>query len=123
MYKVKVNNGSKGILEFNMIKKDESCPICGQKLGGFSWNMFHGEVTSSCCGCILQFKSYYAGDDATEEYKNFVESIGTNDVGYIFQIDEEWIEPLKRAINDTGIYNIQNDEVFDKAKAYKDETK
>ncbi len=120
MYKVKINTGKNGIKEFNMILKDEPCPICGKPLGYFTWNMFHGEVTSHCCGAILQIKDFYVDEDYSEEYRNFVASIGKDEVGYRFEIAEEWIPYLKRAIVETEIYDIHNKKVFELANQYKE---
>ena len=119
MYKAKINTGKNGIREYNMILKDEVCPICDKPLGRFTWNMFHGEVTSHCCGVVLQIKDFYVDEDYSEEYKEFIKNIGKDEIGYIFNIPDEWIMPLRTAIEETGIYDIQNDEVFELAKQYK----
>ena len=119
MYKVKLDTGENGVKEFQMIHKNEKCPICGKELGYFTWNMFHGEVTSHCCGAVLQIKDWYVEDNVPEKFKNFVKSVGQDDVGYIFNIGEEWFPHLQHAIEETKIYNIQNDKVYKLALKYK----
>ena len=118
---MKVNkiNTNKGIREFLTISKDEVCPICGKVPYGFSWNMLHGEVTSSCCGIALQIKDYYIDENEPQEYKDFVESIGSDKTGYVINIDNEWIKPLNKAIKKIGICNIRDEEVFEYAKRCK----
>lgn len=120
MYKVKIDTGKNGTKEYNMILKDELCPICGNPLEHFTWNMFHGEVTSHCCGAVLQIKDFYIDEDYSEEYRDFVKNIGKDEVGYMFNIPEEWFPHLRKAMDETGIKNIQNDEVYKLAKQYKE---
>lgn len=115
---MKVNkiNTNNGFREFITISKQELCPICGKKPQDFAWNMFHGEVTSACCNISLQIKDYYIDNDETKKYKDFVKSIGSDETGYVVNIDKEWIEPLKQAIDEIGICDINNKRVFNRAK-------
>lgn len=115
---MKVNkiNTNNGLEEFITISKDELCPICGKKPQGFRWNMFHGEVSSACCNIPLQIKDYYIDNDETEEYKDFVKSIGSDETGYVVNVDKKWIEPLKQAIDEIGICDIKSKRVLNRSQ-------
>ena len=108
--KVKTNNGER---EFIKIAKDEKCPICNGSLGYFSWNTFHGEVCSNkCCKVPIQIKDYYIEPDEPEEYHKLVDNIGSD--YYLVNIDVKYIELLRKAMKETGIYDCTSKELYDK---------
>ncbi len=119
MERIRVNGEDRLIL--NHIK--DKCPICGTPLkeAEFMWRLFHGEAKSSCCGAIYQLKSYWVDKNKHPEEYEFSESLD-NPAKIWFKIDEEWINPLKQAMKETGIKNIHNDEVFDLAQKIKAKT-
>lgn len=92
-------------------KRTESCPICETPLKDFNghWNMFHGSMSSSCCGASYQVKDYSPPDDG----ENFEELFRwLNDPNYVeLTIKSEWVEPLHQAIKQTGIKDIRNERV------------
>jgi len=92
--------------------KNEPCPICGTQFKDiyFSWNIFHGEASASCCKAPYQMKSYYI-ENVSDECKNFVENIG-KDNKIVLKVGEEYLEPCKRAIKEAGIQDIQNKDVY-----------
>jgi len=106
-------DGNKHVL----LNKDDKCPICetGRNDMYFSWNLAHGEATSSCCGSIYQIKSYYE-ENASEEKKKLLKML---DDGYIdFAIREEWIEPIKKAMKEKNASNINDDGVLRLAETF-----
>ncbi len=97
---------------------NDSCPICNMPVRDmhFRWNIADGEATSDCCGAIYQIKDYYI-EKPTKQEKKCLELLRN---GYIeFKIKEDWIEPLKEAIRETGIKDINNRKVFNFAKDIK----
>ena len=99
-----------------LLDANDVCPICETKRENmrFSWNMFHGEATSSCCGAVFQIKDYHI-DNPNDEQKELLEGLRGD---YIeFNIKREWVEPLKQAIEKVGITDINNGEVMEEAKA------
>lgn len=111
------------IRTFITVKKDEKCPICGNQFNDFTWNVFHGEVTSHCCGICLQIKDYYVDEEETKEYKEFVKKIGSDELGYILNIEEKYIKPLKQIVKEHKIKNIQTNEVFNLVQQILEEEK
>ena len=106
---VKINT-HKGEREFIKIGKNEKCPLCNGSIGNFSWNLFHGEVSSnSCCKVPIQIKDYYIDENETEEYHKLVDNIGTD--YYLVNIGVEYLEPLKKAMQETGIYDCTSKEL------------
>jgi len=108
-----IADGNKHVL----LGKDDTCPICEASRNemGFSWNIAHGEATSSCCGSIYQLKGYYA-KDASDEKKELLKML---DGEYIeCTIKEEWIEPIKKAMKEKNASNINDDGVLKLAEHY-----
>ncbi len=100
------------------LSDDDNCPICGTPVKDmvFTWNMAHGEATSSCCGAVYQIKDYYI-EKPTKQEKECLKLLRE---GYIeFLIREDWVEPLKKAINSIGIKNIHNDIIINIARSIK----
>lgn len=104
-------NGKEHIL----LSSEDECPICASKCNEmvFSWNMFHGQATSSCCGAVFQLKDYYI-ENPTDEEKELLEALRGDFIE--FSIKNEWVGPLKKAIQNTGIIDINNDDVIEEAK-------
>ncbi len=112
MKKVKLSDGSTRI---TLNIKTDKCPICGDNLSnaGFSWCMFHGEASSSCCGAIYQIKSWYVDPEENEQdIIDFSKSLNDGVTIYI-KIDERLFIPLKKAMDKTGIKDINDDKVYD----------
>ena len=112
MKKVKLSDGSTRI---TLNVKTDKCPICGENLShvAFSWRMFHGEATSTCCGAIYQIKSWYV--DPKTNKRDIIDFSNSLDdgVSIYIKIDERLFIPLKNAIDKTGIKDIHNDKVYD----------
>jgi ssDNA-binding Zn-finger/Zn-ribbon topoisomerase 1 len=109
--------------EFIVVNRKEDCPVCGTPLESTygTWNMLHGEMSFSCCKSPYQIKDYWINEEThSPELVEFVKNIG-KDGNYLLSIKAEWIEPLRKAIEETGIKNINDDEVFELAKKYKEE--
>ena len=105
--KIKTNKGER---KFIKIYKDEKCPLCGGKLGNFTWNTFHGEVSSnSCCRVPIQIKDYYIEENEPKEYHKLVDNIGSD--YYLVNIGVKYLEPLKKAMKETGIYDCTSREL------------
>lgn len=98
-------------------KKDE-CPLCGMKLDqvGFTWNLFHGEAKSSCCGADYQLKSWWVDKEKYPEVYEFSESLD-NPERIFFKIAEKWIMPLKKAMKELNATNIRHEGVLKLAEA------
>ena len=96
--------------------KTENCPLCDTPLKEvcWSWNMFHGEATSSCCQMVCQIKSYHV-DEARVEERAFAESLD-NPERIEFCIDKKWIEPIREGFSKTGVKNCKDKEVYEIAK-------
>ena len=93
-----------------LLDKQDVCPICGTPRNNmrFSWRIFHGEANSSCCGAIYQIKDYYIENPTDEEKKLLTMLAGE----YIeFNIQPDYIEPLKQALNATGKHSIVDEDV------------
>ena len=106
-------NGKEKIL----LDKNEPCTICNSSRDKmfFSWNMFHGEATSSCCGAIYQLKDYYI-DKPTEEQVDYLKLLARD---YIeLSIKQEYIEPLQRAMKELSAKNINEEGVIKLAENY-----
>ena len=102
--------------EHILLDKTDVCPICGKPRNQmcFSWLVFHGSAESSCCGAVYQIKDFHI-DNPDEDEKKLLELLAGD---YIeFSIDSEWIEPLKQAISELGIKDINNEEVYELAKS------
>ena len=79
------------------------------------WNMFHGEATSSCCGAVYQLKDYHI-ENPNEGEQKLLDLLSGE---YIeFNIKNEWVEPLRKAIKETGKTDINDDEVMSLAQSY-----
>lgn len=102
-------------------KRTDNCPLCDEPLKHFSgsWNMFHGEVSSSCCGAPYQTKDYYVDPEKSEGYEKYFKEL--NKPHYLsLSVADEWIEPIRKAFAETGIKSIKDNSVIDIAKNYKD---
>ncbi len=100
-----------------LLGKDDKCPICnaGRDKMFFTWNLAHGEATSSCCDSVFQIKGYYV-KDASYEKKALLEML---DAEYIeFIIREEWIEPIKKAMKEKNASSINDDGVLALAETF-----
>lgn len=102
--------------EHILLDSDDKCPLCRASRNQmvFSWNTFHGEATSSCCGAVFQLKDYYI-ENPTDEEKELLEALRGDFIE--FTIKSEWIEPLKQAMKNVGITDINNNDVYEEAKA------
>ena len=100
-----------------LIGKDDKCPICDtprEKIYG-TWNIFHAEITSYCCGATYQTTDYHI-ENPTPEEENLLKMLAGE---YIeFNLKQEWIEPLKIAMKELNASNINDDGVIDLAKKY-----
>lgn len=110
MKRVIINNHEKLMINFN-----DTCPLCQLPLKNatFSWNLFHGEANSSCCGATYQMKDYHIEKPNAEE-KQLLEMLSGKWIQ--FKIKEEWIIPLRTAMHELQIHNINNEEVIKKAE-------
>ena len=101
---------------YKFLSKKDPCPICKTPRDEiyFSWNMFHGEATSSCCNSVYQLKDYFVeelSDETREMFSLFEE-------GYIqLTIPVDWIKPLQKAMKEVGLQDVNNDEVYELAKS------
>jgi len=101
-------NGEKHIL----IKNNEPCALCGGRIY-CSWNLFHGEATSHCCGAVYQIKDYHIGNP-TEEQQILLDMLKGE---YIeLRITEEYINAIKKVFAEEGIQNIQAEGFYEKIK-------
>ena len=78
---------------------EDNCPICNTPLKevGFSWNIMHGEASSSCCGATYQIKSWYVDPEKNnQDIIDFSNSLDNPDI-ILFKILNEWIEPIQKA--------------------------
>jgi len=99
--------------------KKDNCLLCGEKLSGvgFTWNLFHGEASSSCCGADYQLKSWWVDKEKYPEIYEFSESLDNPD-RIFFKIAEKWLEPLRKAMSELGLKNIRDTGVIELAKKY-----
>ena len=104
---------SDGITRIVLERDKDSCPICETPLTevGFSWRLIHGEAESSCCGAIYQIKDWYV--DPSKYGKDIIAfSRSLADLNLVqLKIAQEWIEPLREAIKQTGIQNVWDEKV------------
>lgn len=93
-----------------LLDKDDHCPICDASRDKmvFSWNMFHGEANSSCCGATYQIKDYFI-DNPTEEEKEYLKLLAGDYIEFV--IKDSWIEPLKEAMKELSESMITNEVV------------
>jgi hypothetical protein len=94
---------------------DDKCPICGMatKKMCFSWNIFHGEARSSCCGAPYQIKDFYI-EKPTDDDKAFFDHLNGK---YIwFKIPTKYIKPLKEAMKELEKTNINDKDVFSRVE-------
>lgn len=113
MEKITLSDGKERIL---LDTKKDDCLICGTPLKDvyFEWGIMHGNATTSCCNTPHQIKDYYI--DPEKHPKDVVEYVKKLGGGRIeFSVKKEWIEPLKKAIEKTGIRNINDDTVLREA--------
>jgi hypothetical protein len=98
----------------------DNCLICEQPLKDsfFSWNIFHGEVSSSCCGAPYQTKDFGVDASKKEAYKKYFAELNKPSIMSL-SVAEDWIEPLKQAMKELGATELSN-EVREKAKAIHD---
>jgi len=100
-----------------LLGPDDKCPICDRPTNDIygEWNFFHGEITSYCCGAVYQTKDYYIEKPTVEE-KELLKMLAGE---YIeFNIKQEWVEPLKKAMKELGETNISENGVQDLAEKY-----
>jgi transcription elongation factor Elf1 len=94
-----------------ILEENDKCYVCGCDRSSmcFSWNMFHGQATSSCCGASYQLKDYYIENptDTEKEYLDLLKKSGNIDLS----IDEKYLDAVKK-IYDTGEYDNINDKGF-----------
>lgn len=91
------------------LEKDDSCFICGKSFM-FSWNIFHGEATSHCCGAVYQLKDFHY-DNPSEEQKEHSEILAGDCIE--LKIDKKHRDIVKKlytelkpkSINDDDFYN------------------
>lgn len=105
--------------KFVVNPQTDKCLICGTPIkdGIFSWRIFHGEAGLSCCGADYQIKSYYVDEKEDPIGHEFAESLD-DPTRIWFKIEEKWIEPLKRALKETGETNVRKDVVIAKAEEF-----
>lgn len=103
--------------------QEDNCPQCGKPLKdvGFSWNILHGEASSSCCHSDYQMKSLHIDPDKdpTGEKRKYYESLDSPD-RIEFKTDREWIEPIRQAMKELGAYYIDDKGVYKRAKEIKE---
>lgn len=101
-------------------KTTDSCPVCDTPLTyvSGSWNMFHGEVSANCCGAPYQTKDYYVDPEVSEGYDEYFEELNKPNY-WSLSILDEWLNPLRGAIEQTGIRNIRDEKVMNIAKELK----
>ena len=101
-------------------KTTDSCPVCDTPLIDVSgsWNMFHGEVSANCCGAPYQTKDYYVDPEVSEGYDEYFEELNKPNY-WSLSISDEWLNPLRGAIEQTGIRNIRDEKVMNIAKELK----
>lgn len=95
---------SDGIERLIINPEKDKCPICETDMKDvhFRWQIFHGEGESSCCHTLYQLKSWYVDPDKNkQDIIDFSNSLNKPDRIYM-KIDNEWIEPIKEALNKTG---------------------
>ncbi len=119
MKNIKLSDGSNRLV-FDL--KKDSCPICKTPFNNgtyFSWRMFHGEASSSCCGAIYQMKGWYADPKKNkQDIIDFSDSLDNKNLIWL-KIGEDWIKPLQKAISKINIQNIHNENVYEMAKKLK----
>ncbi len=94
--------------------KADSCPICDTPLStvSFSWNIFHGEASASCCGAPYQLKSYYVDEqERGKEAADFAESLDAPD-RIQCKIDGKYLNAYRQALKELGENNINSDAVY-----------
>ena len=104
-----------------LLDKQDKCPICDtpRESMRFSWRLFHGEATSSCCGAIYQIKDFHI-ENPTDEEKKHLEMLAGDFIE--FKIKPEWIEPLKQALQKLGKRNINDEGVIELAESMVEES-
>jgi len=103
-----------------LLDKQDKCPICDTPRESmcFSWRIFHGEATSSCCGAIYQIKDFYL-ENPTDEEKKRLEMLAGDFIEFRIKLD--WIEPLKQALQKLGKRNINDEGVIELAQVILEE--
>lgn len=101
-------------------RRTDNCPLCDEPLKDFigSWNLFHGEVSSRCCGAPYQTKDYYVDPEKSEGYDEYFKEL--NKPHYLgFSVSNEWVEPIRKAFAETGIKDVRDKSVMELAEKYK----
>lgn len=82
----------------------DNCPLCDTPLSsvGFSWNIFHGEASASCCGAPYQLKSYHVDEEERgKQAKEFAESLDAPD-RIQCKIDGKYLAAYRQAFEELG---------------------
>lgn len=118
MERIELSDGKTRIV---IDSKNEPCYLCGTsfKQSYFEWGLAHGSAISSCCNAQYQIKDYYVDPEKTpKDVIDFVNDIG-KEGKFVLNIKDEWVEPLKKAIEETGIKDINDEDVFKSAEKNK----
>ena len=98
--------------------QEDNCPLCDTPLKevGFSWQIFHGEAKSSCCGNIFQIKSYHVDEEKYgKEAKDFAESLDKPE-RIQSKIYGEYLVAYKKAFEELNIRQVSDKQVQERVK-------
>lgn len=104
-------------ISISLVDKNlDNCPVCAQPLKDTwgSWNMMHGEMKISCCGAPYQVKDYYVDDTKQAAYADYFRELNKPGIMSL-SVDTEYIEPLKQAMKELGVRNVNDDSVYRRA--------
>lgn len=113
---VKNNDGTEKEKYLFDLKKD-NCPLCDTPLKETfgTWNMFHGEVSRSCCNSNWQTKDFYVDDDELGNYKEYFTELNKPNINSLSIPKHLW-QPLRDAYKKYGIKDCKNDQVYEEIK-------